>query len=186
MFGLFRAEIETKREFLQEMSRNIANQSADADKVRMGVIIGLLAFGTLILFIIIYSYRRYLFGRLVVLRKFITGQVVARARYKAHVEIILDAPLEKERVLRTTIENLSDGGMFVKMNPPLKRSELFRFRLLLSDTERIEGSAEVMWVQNRWSEHHSSGVGCKFHQISDQARNLIRLWIRRNKPSRVS
>lgn len=182
--GSLWAEVQDKRAFLQEMSRSMGDRSLSTETIIdylvliLGVLLGL------IVAYLLWNSRGFWRGRIVYLKKKLKNQTTAAPRYKASVEIAVDA-WGPQNIVHTTTANLSDGGMFIKLNPPLKVGDIFRFRLRLSQMERILGSAEVMWVQNKWSEHHPTGIGCKFHNMSSEDQNRIRLWIRQQKLRRL-
>ncbi|MDB5037901.1 MAG: hypothetical protein JWQ35_1429 [Bacteriovoracaceae bacterium] len=178
------AQATEKQEFLREMARGIAEQHSESGSlwivgVSIGSLLALILTGNYI-----YSNLDLLRGRWIRLKKILGGAPRGKPRYKVKVDLVIDVPLLGEKVYRTTTANLSPSGMFVKVNPPLARKEIFRFRLGLPGEEGIMGTAEVLWVQSVWTEHHPTGIGCKFTSISDTDRNRIRLWIQKNKPPR--
>jgi hypothetical protein len=179
------SRVEDKREFLQQMAQGFSSERESPEIIKLVLLItaAVLAF----IFILNFTIRNAskIRGAWVFLFKKLGGRETGPPRYHISVDIVLDVPFDLEPVCHTTTANLSPSGMFVKINPPLKQREIFKFRLNLSKDISIFGSAEVMWVQDRWSEHHPTGIGCKFRNISDADRNKIRAWLKNQKRDRL-
>lgn len=145
--------------------------------------IALIVIGTILLFIIlIYSLHQrwhWIRGQWIFLQKYFAGRASATFRKSRSYRVVLEPPYGRDRTLHTITEDLSPTGMFVRVNPPLKKGEIFRFMLSLPNGDRIQATAEVKWAQNRWSKHHSSGNGCRFLELSESDREKIRLSLQR-------
>lgn len=175
------AQTNDKRQFLQEMSRGAINRSADFDALKDVLsILGPLIVLILLIYLVIKN-QKWIEGKFVVLKKRFSGKPVGGDRYRSQMDVVLNLPIGLGQITRTTTANISPGGMFVKLNPPLERDQIFRFRLNLSERESIAGTAEVMWVQDRWTERFPTGVGVRFKDIPEKDRNRIRLWIQKNR-----
>ncbi len=156
--------------------KNLDMSSRDA----LIILAGLIAF-FLIIFALAYilNNKTTLWGRLQYLGRLLEGKGRTPKRVKRFSEVVLQVRFGPDPTYRTQIQNLSSGGMFVKMNPPLELGERFRFLLNLNKNDSVTGDAEVVWIQHKWSPHHPSGIGCKFLNLTDTDKNLIRAYLKR-------
>jgi uncharacterized protein (TIGR02266 family) len=170
-----------KRQFLHEMSRGVSTQTADWGTFGKVFLLFAAILTFLVLMVYLVKNHTRLKGRWIMWRKKMAGKVVGGDRYSSQVEVVLNIAHGRGRIERSTTANISPGGMFVKLNPPLERDDFFRFRLNLTNDKPVTGTAEVMWVHDRWSEKFPTGIGVRFKDLSETDRNRIRLWIQKNR-----
>lgn len=108
----------------------------------------------------------------------LTSEPVKDFRYERQADVVIQMPFGPDLVHRANTRNISRNGMYVRMNPPLKKEDVFSFLLVLSDDFKLKGKAQVFWVQDRWSEHHPSGMGCKFLNLSESEKNRLHAFLR--------
>jgi hypothetical protein len=165
--------------FVQSMGRGFQqDQSLDALPWVAGALL------IFVLFVVALSYaikKRYAIrGRLQYFYRKLKGEPVKDFRFSKSAEVVIQMPFGPERIARANTRNVSRSGMYVRLNPPLKKGDIFQFLLVLSEKLKIKGMAEVVWIQTKWTEHHPSGMGCRFKSISEEDRNRIHLFLRKN------
>lgn len=171
---------EQQRDFVNSMGRAFRS-ARDVD----GVTVLFVGLGLFIAFIaVVYFLNRewhWIRGKWIFIKKYFEGRNPVANRRTTHYEVVIEPPYGPDRTLHTTTEDLSPTGMFMRMNPPLKKGEIFHFLLVLPDETRIDGHAEVKWAQHHWSEHHPSGNGCRFLNLKPELRNKIALSLKRKR-----
>lgn len=172
-----------KREFLRGMSEGIhgaKEQSIDIFPIAICIIL----IGLLIILAIALKNKYKIRSVFIRLKKRMKGNLVPSDRFKVKADVTIELPDTPHEKIRSVITNLSRHGMFIKLNPPAPIETEIKFYLFLSGDITISGVAEVKWVQNGWSEHHPSGMGVKFIDMTQENENQIRLWLQRNKPKK--
>lgn len=121
--------------------------------------------------------KHWIKGRWIYFKKTWKGQAVSKDRRPRSFEVIIQMPY-KGTPERTRTVNLSPNGMFVRMDPPLMVGESFRFLLNLDSQNSLSGTAEVRWSQEKATPYTPPGIGCKFYQMKDQDKALIKKFLR--------
>ena len=71
-------------------------------------------------------------------------------------------------------ENLSIGGMFIRVRETRPQGSLVRFELPMDDSRSIRGLAEVVWMRTtKAGPGRDAGVGIKFRFLEQRDRQLI-------------
>lgn len=174
-----------KREILRSISGGIREARDNPIDTTPFIIAGVF-FAVIIISYVIYSNRRALQNWLTIVKKRMRGELVSTDRFKVIADVSIELPGTTRETFRTVSTNLSAHGMFIKYNPPPPKGEIVRFHLFLKGGNTISGRGEVRWVQESWSPHHPSGVGIKFINISPIEEKEIRLWLKKNKPKKVT
>lgn len=128
----------------------------------------------------IWKHRHSIQRRLTYYRKRISGVASpTEKRFEAKTSVAIILPFPHKPTERTYTVNLSSGGMYVKMLEPYEVNTTFEFLLHLDDEEKIRGTALVRWRQQSWSEQHPSGMGCEFLDLSDEDRQKLKAFIKK-------
>lgn len=163
-----------QQDFVNSMGRAFRT-AQDIDRGTI-ILVGLGIFITLIITIYILNQRwHWVRGKWIFLQKYFAGDAVSTSRKSKQFEVVVEIPYGPDRTLRAMTEDLSPTGMFIRLNPPLKKGEIIHFLLVLSPDQKINARAEIKWAQNRWTEHHPSGNGCKFLNLEPEDQKKIRL-----------
>lgn len=162
-----------QQDFVDSMGRAFRATGDLNHGVILMIVLGL--FFSIIAFIYFLHQRwHWVRGKWIFIQKYMAGRAQWSHRKSKRMGVTIETPYGPDRTLHTSTEDLSPSGMFVRANPPLKKGDTFRFVLTLSTDERIIGTAEVKWAQNRWSQHHPSGNGCRFVNLSQEDQAKIR------------
>lgn len=130
--------------------------------------------------VFIYSKMQWQWrGRLIYWRKKIFGQAVSKDRVPQNLEVVLQLPND-DRPVRVSVLNLSQQGMFIKMNPPLPVGSNFRFLMTLGPDERVSGWGEVRWSQPKRTPYTPPGMGCRLYNLDDSDRLKIKKFLRKS------
>ncbi len=176
-----------RRDFLRGISGAI--QSAREQPLDLSLIIaGVMLFAVLIAVFIALQNKNRIRSLIIRIRKKMKGELIKTERFQIKRDVSLELPSTNDEIfrVRTSTIDLSKGGMFVKLNPPPSLDTAVSFHLFLKDNSpSISGTAQVVWIQNGWSEHHPTGVGLKFLDMTADNENQIRLWIQKNKPKKA-
>lgn len=160
------------------MGRGFRESKANDQAILFGVVVTVLFLSIFLL----YSLNRrwhWIRGKWVLIKRTLSGAAVSKPRIRKRYEVTIEQPYGPDRTRQCITEDLSPTGMFIRHNPPLKKGDKVRYSLGLDGDERIRGLAEVMWSQNRWTEHHPSGNGCRFIDISADDQKKIELSLKK-------
>ena len=80
----------------------------------------------------------------------------------------------------TRVENIGEGGLFLRTNSPLPRGEHARVSLGQEDGARVEADATVVWSQPD-KESGAAGMGLKFEGMDDKKREKVRRLVQTDK-----
>lgn len=111
-----------------------------------------------------------------------TSEDLQDKRTKPRVPIATKVHLEFEKFSGFITEyssNISEGGIFIKMNDPKPPGSIVSFEFKLSDNFKlIQGIGEVVWSRERTdSDDRPAGMGIRFQDLDSQSRELIRTMI---------
>jgi len=186
-----------QRSFLDSMSNGFSNNTSDDQLIYLAwfFIVGFV----LLVAVIFYLTKNWYFlrGRVIYFYRLIRGKGPVHDRVTRTLDITIQIPNPKYSVptsseitiktptpshfmIQTKTYNLSPNGVFVKISPPLKKGEKFKFVLFLTAEDTFSGFGEVVWIQNKWTEHHPTGVGCRFLHLDEADRNRLRLFLKKN------
>lgn len=158
------------------MKGSFQDGSSDSFFWGLVIFISITAFVSTLVMLHLKSYQ--IRGFMIRLKKMLMGTYRPSRRYPSAASISILLPFGPDKVEHTQTVDLSVGGMFVKKIDPLPVGEIFEFYLEVGEVDRMLAEAEVVWVQKKWSEHHPSGMGCKFRNLTQKNKNRIRLYLR--------
>lgn len=176
-----------KREFLRGISGGIQSSREEPIDTQLLMVGGFLLVA-IILVLVALQNKYKVRSMMIRIKKKITGELIKTERYRIKRDVSIELPSNTDEVvrIRTNTTDLSRHGMFVKLNPPPPLETIVKFNLFLTEGKpSISGSAQIVWIQNGWSEHHPTGVGLKFLDLTVENENQIRLWIQKNKPKKA-
>ncbi len=80
-----------------------------------------------------------------------------------------------ENFLLSTIENISEMGIFVATEKPLKQGTTLKLKFAQQDIKPFEVTGKVMWVNplTRNGKNINPGMGIKFVNLTDEKRQKI-------------
>lgn len=166
-----------QREFLNSMQRGFESFTSSSTSSQRLFLLVIGVFIAFVLVVAVIHYRRPIIGRFKYWGRVLSGSANTQRKRKS-LEVAIQVPRGPDPVVRTNTINVSPNGMYVKLNPPFSVGEVFKFRLALKGNRAIVGQAEVVWVQPRWSEHHPTGMGCKFQRLSQEEKLMLSIILR--------
>lgn len=89
---------------------------------------------------------------------------------------------DRQAFIKAYTENLSEGGLFIRTENPLKKGDVLLLKLQLPGiAEPMEVKSEVAWTRKQVedSANRASGMGIKFTGISDHDRNVVKEYIKK-------
>ncbi len=144
------------------MGEAFRDSDADARSILFGVGMAIFVVGVISLALIL-KHRFYLKGRWTFLKRALQGRAVSRDRLRIRREVLVRNPVGGDILDQVVTIDLSAHGMFLKMSQPLERTEKFDFTILSKEDDRnVRGTAQVVWVQKKWSPFKPTGMGCRF------------------------
>ena len=80
-----------------------------------------------------------------------------------------------ENFLLSTIENISEMGIFIATEKPLKQGTTLKLKFAPQDIKPFEVTGEVMWVNplTKNGKNINPGMGIKFVSLTDEKRQKI-------------
>ncbi|MFH1438403.1 MAG: TIGR02266 family protein [Pseudomonadota bacterium] len=80
-----------------------------------------------------------------------------------------------ENFLLSTIENISEMGIFVATEKPLKHGTILKLKFAPQDLRPFEVTGKVMWVNplTRNGKNINPGMGIKFVNLTDEKKHKI-------------
>ena len=87
---------------------------------------------------------------------------------------------DRQAFIKAYTENISEGGLFIRTENPLKQGDAFLLKLQLSGiAEPLEVKCEVAWTRKQVedSANRPSGMGIKFTGTSDRDKGILKEFI---------
>ena len=88
---------------------------------------------------------------------------------------------DRQAFVKAYSDNISEGGLFIRTENPLKKGDVFLLKLQLPGiAEPMEIKSEVAWTRRQLedSANRPSGMGVKFIGISDRDRSIIKSFVK--------
>lgn len=75
-------------------------------------------------------------------------------------------------------ENLSQGGIFIQTDNPLKIGELIDLKFSIPDIEKVfQIKGEVRWVEHQGNKQIPKGMGIEFKDLTEDDRELLKEYL---------
>jgi uncharacterized protein (TIGR02266 family) len=86
---------------------------------------------------------------------------------------------DRQSVVRSFTGNISNEGLFIRTDNPLKEGEQFSLKLQLPDfSEPIRATCEVVWArEHKEAENRPPGMGVKFCELTEAHRRLLNQYL---------
>ena len=86
---------------------------------------------------------------------------------------------DRKSFVRAFTSNISNDGLFIRTDRPLKEGEQFSLKLQLPDfSQPIRTQCEVVWAREQQeAENRPPGMGVKFYKLADEHKRLLNQYL---------
>ncbi|MFH1076040.1 MAG: TIGR02266 family protein [Pseudomonadota bacterium] len=87
---------------------------------------------------------------------------------------------KEEAFVKAYLDNISGGGLFIRTDDPFKQGERFSISIEVAGLDHpINAECEVVWASRSsiGSEVNPKGMGCRFINMSDEDKEMLRKFI---------
>ena len=86
---------------------------------------------------------------------------------------------DRRSFVRAFTGNISNDGLFIRTDSPLKKGEQFSIKLQLPDfSEPIRATCEVVWArEHKEAENRPPGMGVKFCELTEAHKRLLNQYL---------
>jgi len=104
-----------------------------------------------------------------------------KSERRKHPRVLVRAMVDYESqdtFLYDYSENLSQGGLFIQTDNPLKMGDTFELKFSLPDIEKVfQVKCIVRWIVSENKEELLKGMGVEFQNLSNDDRDLIKAYV---------